>query len=314
MRLFYASDIHGSDTCWRKFLNAAGVYRAEVLVMGGDVTGKGIVPIVEVGQDAWRASFKGKQLNIATPEALSELRANIGFNGMYPYICTEAELTRLATAEESQEAVFDEVMLATFGEWLALARTRLAESGIRCFVMPGNDDTWIIDEAFDGTDDVVVNCDRKVLDVGEGYTMLSLGYANPTPWDSPREAPEEQLEAWIDEMANEIPDMSKGIFNLHVPPYASELDMAPALDDFRTRQSGGQMVMEPVGSVAVRRAIERHQPALALHGHIHESKGAKRIGRTLCINPGSSYSLGQLDGVIVELGRHGVKRHQLITG
>jgi Icc-related predicted phosphoesterase len=205
-------------------------------------------------------------------------------------------------------------MEKTFAHWLDIAEEKLAKSGLPCYVMPGNDDAWVIDKAF-REDGRVHNCDRKLVDLGQGYTMISLGYANPTPWDSPREVPEEKLAEMIEEMAAQVPDMSRAIFNLHVPPYASELDTAPLLDaELRPQRMAGQPIMVPVGSQAVRAAIEKYQPLVGLHGHIHESKGAKRLGRTLCLNPGSSYNSGQIDGVIVVLEDDKVKRSQFVVG
>ncbi len=314
MKLFYASDIHGSETCWRKFLNAGPFYKADVIIMGGDVTGKGIVPVVhDPDSGTWSAQFKGRTHQIASDAELADLESRITFNGMYPYRCERAELERLVAAP-NQEELFDGLMEETFRRWLDIGEAKLEVSGVSCWVMPGNDDAWAIDRAFSARGRVQ-NCDGRVVDLGDGYSMLSVGHSNPTPWDSPREVPEPELGAMIETLAAEVPAMDRAIFNLHVPPYDSELDIAPKLDsDFRIQTAGGQPQMAPVGSTAVREAIERHQPLLGLHGHIHESKGARRIGRTLCINPGSSYSLGQLDGVIVELKGDRVKRNQFVIG
>jgi Icc-related predicted phosphoesterase len=314
MKFYYASDIHGSETCWRKFINAATFYHAEVIVMGGDITGKGVVPIVE-GLDGggWTAEYKGRTYELSTEDDVRSLESRITFTGMYAHRCTQAEYEQLAAATD-RDAVFESIMIDTFQKWLALGEERLAKAGIDCWVMPGNDDAWAIDAAFtDGGR--VRNCDRQVVDLGDGYSMLSLGYANPTPWDSPREVTEERLAEMIEELVPQVPSMDRAIFNLHVPPYNSELDVAPQLDDeMRIVSAGGEMSLGPVGSVAVREAIERYQPLLAVHGHIHESRNAKKIGRTLCVNPGSSYSLGQLDGVIIDLKRDRVRRHQFVIG
>jgi Icc-related predicted phosphoesterase len=314
VKLYYSSDIHGSETCWRKFLNAGPFYNAKVIVMGGDLTGKGIVPIVRSPDgEGWRAQFKGRAYDVRTDEALAALEQRITFNGMYPYRCSQAELDEL-TAAPDQDVLFDQLMEETFARWLAIGDEKLRKSGVSCWVMPGNDDAWAIDRAF-ASSELVGACDRKVVDIGDGYSMLSIGYANPTPWNSPREVPEETLAAMIEELIPEVPSMDRAIFNLHVPPFDSDLDIAPKLDaDFRIQTSGGQPEVGPVGSTAVRSAIERHQPLLALHGHIHESKGSRKIGRTVCINPGSSYSLGQLDGVLVELKGDRVKRFQFVIG
>jgi Icc-related predicted phosphoesterase len=313
MKLYYASDIHGSETCWRKFVNSASFYRAGVIVMGGDITGKGVVPIVETAPGRWTAEYKGRHYDMSTEQELEALESRITFTGMYAHRCTEAQYEELAAAGD-RETAFEAIMIETFHRWLELGEERLAKAGIDCWVMPGNDDAWAIDSAFNETGRVR-NCDRRVVDLGEGYSMLSLGYANPTPWDSPREVSEERLAEMIEELVPQVPSMDRAIFNLHVPPHNSELDIAPQLDDdMRITTTGGEMNLGPVGSTAVREAIERHQPLLAVHGHIHESRNAKKIGRTLCINPGSSYSLGQLDGVIVDLKGDRVRRHQFVIG
>jgi Icc-related predicted phosphoesterase len=108
--------------------------------------------------------------------------------------------------------------------------------------------------------------------------------------------------------------MERCIFNLHVPPYDSSLDTAPALtDELEVVMSGSAPKMIPVGSTAVREVIERYQPLLSLHGHVHESAGATNIGRTLCINPGSDYHTGRISACLITL-RQGTVRHQFVTG
>ena len=87
------------------------------------------------------------------------------------------------------------------------------------------------------------------------------------------------------------------IFSFHCPPYGTGLDDAPELTADMSLKDAGRATV-PVGSTAVREAIEAHQPALSLHGHIHEARGTHRLGQTLCINPGSSYEQGQLLGAV----------------
>ncbi len=107
-------------------------------------------------------------------------------------------------------------------------------------------------------------------------------------------------------MAGLVPDMSRAIFNFHAPPYGTGLDEAPALDDTLRPMHGGA-VMKPVGSTAVRDAINKHQPMLSVHGHIHESRAIKRMNRTLAINPGSVYGDGVLQGAVIELDKKKAK-------
>jgi uncharacterized protein len=314
VRLFFASDIHGSETCWRKFLNAGPFYKADVIVMGGDLTGKAIVPLVRVeSAGEWQAEFRHRSYRLKTESELQELETRISFNGMYPYRCDAQEFAALAAAP-NQDELFDDVMVKTFQRWLQIGEEKLAASGVSCWVMPGNDDVKAIDRAFDEAGRVR-NCDGKIVDLGDGYMMLSIGVANPTPWGTAREVSEDELAKMIDELAASMPSMDRAIFNVHVPPFNSELDMAPKLDDqLGMVMNGGEPQMVPVGSTAVRAAIERYQPLLTLHGHIHESKCSRKIGRTVCVNPGSSYSLGQLDGIVIELKGDRVKRCQFVIG
>jgi Icc-related predicted phosphoesterase len=301
LRLYYASDIHGTEVLWRKFLRAPEVYKAKVLVMGGDLTGKAVIPIVEDGGETYSATMFGQRVEVHGEEEIAKLEEQVRANGMYPHLMTREEVDRVAAlTEEEREVWFEEVMLKTFGEWLALAPERLGDSEVRCFVMPGNDDPQGVDGAIEAATRIE-GCDDRVVEF-EGYTMLSLGYSNPTPFDSPRELPEDELTRRIEAMAAGVDDMGRCIFNLHVPPYDSGLDTAPELDDDLTVVTvAGQPSMAPCGSLAVREAIERHQPLLSLHGHVHESRGATHIGRTLCINPGSDYHTGRISGCLVHL-------------
>lgn len=309
-RLYYASDIHGSAVLWRKFLNAAAAYEAGVLVMGGDVTGKAVVALVEQ-PDGFHADLFGQKL-VVEGEQVEELEHKIRNNGMYPHRMSAAEVARVAAlGEAAREEWFAEVMRETFDSWLALADERL-DAETRCFVMPGNDDPAGVDASIEAAGKVEA-CDDAVVGFGD-YTMISLGYANPTPFDSPRELEEEELLSRIDALAADAGPMERCIFNLHVPPYDSDLDTAPALnDDLEVVMSGSAPKMIPVGSHAVREAIEKHQPMLSLHGHVHESAGATEIGRTLCINPGSDYHTGRIAGCLIQL-RGERARHQFVTG
>jgi Icc-related predicted phosphoesterase len=300
LRLYYASDIHGTEVLWRKFLHAPRIYEAPVIVMGGDVTGKAVIPLVEEG-GAIVAELFGQPVRATTPEEQAELEHRIRSNGMYPHVMSAREVERVAelTVEE-REAWFAEVMLVTFERWMALAEERLEDPGVRCFVMPGNDDPPGVEEAIERAARVEA-CDERIVDFG-AYTMLSLGYSNITPFDSPRELEEAEIYRRVEALAGQIDDLRRCVFNLHVPPFASELDSAPQLDEnLRVVATAGQANMIPVGSTAVRELIERFQPLLALHGHVHESRGATRIGRTLCINPGSDYHTGRISGALLYL-------------
>jgi Icc-related predicted phosphoesterase len=310
VRLYYASDIHGSDVLWRKFLNAAAAYKASVLVMGGDLTGKVVVPLVE-HEDGFHVELFGVS-QVVTGDDVEEMEHRIRANGMYPHRMSPQEVARVAgLPEDEKERWFADVMRETFADWLALAVERL-DVTTRCFVMPGNDDPEGVDRAIEDATRVEA-CDDRVVEF-DGHTMISLGFANRTPFDSPRELDEEELLRRISRLADAAGDMERCVFNLHVPPYDSSLDTAPALTkDLEVIMSGSAPKMIPVGSTAVREAIERYQPLLALHGHVHESAGATHIGRTLCINPGSDYHTGRISGCLIQLRPDRVI-HQFVAG
>ena len=153
-----------------------------------------------------------------------------------------------------------------------------------------------------------------MIDLG-GFHLVSMGWTNPTPWNTFREAPEEELAAKIEAVVSQVPDMGRAIFNFHAPPYGTGLDEAPALDA-NMRPIHGGAVMKPVGSKAVRDAIDRYQPMLGVHGHIHESRGIKKMGRTLAMNPGSVYGDGVLQGAVLELDakKGKVSKYLLVNG
>jgi uncharacterized protein len=311
VRLFYASDIHGSDLLWRKFLGAAAFYDAAAAVMGGDLLGKAIVPIERRDDGTFRAQFLGEERVVSEGQQLDELLAAIRFNGFYPWTAPRGEIEHRAA---DTEALFGDVAREEIRRWVELAEARGSSNGAsNLYVMAGNDDPWYVDEIL-AASPALVFCDDRVVRVGE-REMLSSSYANPTPWDSPRELEEDALYDRLKRLADQLEDPQRAIFNLHVPPFDSRLDQAPDLKpDLTPRYSGGQPVMKPVGSHAVRQLIEEVQPLLALHGHIHESKGETRIGRTLALNSGSEYNTGRLHGAVVTLGDERVVSHQFVVG
>jgi Icc-related predicted phosphoesterase len=307
LTLYYASDIHGSELLWRKFLGAPGFYGADAAVMGGDLLGKAVVPIERREDGAFKLTFLGAERVIGEDE-LEETKSAIRFNGFYPWIASAAEI---ASRRADQEALFEDVARGELAHWLELADTRA--NGARPFVIAGNDDPWYVDDLLADASGIVF-CDDRVVRVGE-HEMISFSYANPTPWASPRELDESALYERLRALADRLERPETSIFNLHVPPFDSGLDRAPKLKpDLTPVYSGGRPVPVPVGSTAVRRLIEEVQPLVALHGHIHESRGEVRIGRTLAVNSGSEYNTGRLHGVVVQLALDRVISHQFVVG
>jgi Icc-related predicted phosphoesterase len=311
--LYYASDVHGSDRLWRKFLNAGTFYRADVLVMGGDITGKAVVPIVRADGGLRAPEVIGDRL--ATEDELPEIERLPRDRGFYPYLTDAEELEAARDSEGAVTELFRRAMTSSLERWMQLAEERLAGTGIRLHVMLGNDDEPHLREVL-AASPLHVDCEDIAAELPEGLQMLSCGMANPTPWNSPREMPEDQLADHLERLVDELDDPSRAVFNLHVPPRATAIDQAPELDEtLKPIVRGGSVTMAPAGSAAVRELIERHQPPLALHGHIHEARGTVKIGRTVCINPGSEYADGVLHGALCVLDRKkGLRNHQLVSG
>lgn len=314
MRLYFATDIHGSEVCWRKFLNAGRFYNADTLIMGGDVSGKAVVPVVAVPGGGYRVRQLTRDRVLSLAE-LDQAEARVRDMGFYPFRTTEDELDQIWHDPAAVSAVFLSQMRETLVRWLDIAEQKLAGSGIRLFVMTGNDDPPELRDILQASP-IATDAEDQLIELGEGITMISCGWSNRTPWNSPREMDEHELELRMEKMAAEVPRPERAVFNLHVPPARTAIDLAPALDDsLKPVVKGGAVVMESVGSEAVRHILERHQPMLGLHGHIHESRGAVRLGRTLAINPGSEYGDGILCGAVVELdGRNGIRSYQLPSG
>jgi Icc-related predicted phosphoesterase len=312
LAIFFATDLHGSNVCFKKFVNAGKFYGARVLILGGDVTGKMMVPIARQKDGSYLASSAGKELRLEGEEAAA-LEQQVSDMGFYPKVMSEEEFQGLRDDPEGQEALFHELIRERLEEWIEYARPRLAEQGVKCFAAPGNDDAFFIDELFADSDAIEL-LEGRVVDV-EGIEMLTTGWSNETPWKTERETSESELRTMIMKMIDRLERPENAIFNIHVPPHATALDQCPKLDEnLRPVSSGGNPVMTSAGSTAVRELIEAHQPLLGLHGHIHEGRGIARIDRTVCVNPGSNYSEGVLNGSLIRLRQGEVRDVHLTQG
>ncbi len=312
-RVYFATDIHGSETCWKKFLNSGKHYEAKVMILGGDMTGKALVPIVEERAGRWRATLLENRQGFNSEEEVKEFEESVRRRGYYPFRTDPDEMAELESDEKLRDELFHTEMLGTVERWMQMADEKLEGTGIECFVSPGNDDQFEVDEIVAAAKRVRL-AEGRVMEFGE-FQIVSTGWANRTPWDTYREEDEEDLRERLRKMTSQVTaPPEKTIYNFHCPPYNSGIDDAPEITaDMRPKDAGRSTV--PVGSTAVREAIEEGQPALSLHGHIHEARGNTRIGRTLCINPGSSYEQGQLLGAVVDLdGGKKVKRFVLTSG
>jgi uncharacterized protein len=318
-RLFFASDLHGSERTFRKFLAAARHYNAGVLLMGGDMVGKVAVPIIREAGGRYRVRLLGRTEQIADEAALAGLRDRLGTLGYYGKVMEEEEFHEISTDSAKTETLFRELATARLRSWVGLAEERLKGSGVRLYMMGGNDDEQeILDSvAWEGCESVVY-CEGKAVEIDAHHVMVSDGHSNLTPWSTPRELSEAQLCPLLESLARQVPNPSRAIFNFHVPPVDSTLDTCPQLDWTVDPPAqiikGGQPVLHGAGRRSVRDVIERHQPLLSLHGHIHESGGVTRLGRTTAVNPGSEYGEGILRGCLITLAPDEVRSFQMTAG
>jgi Icc-related predicted phosphoesterase len=314
VKLFFVTDLHGSEICWKKFLNAGAFYQADVVILGGDVTGKAMVPIVQRANGTWEASLQDHRESLESEDDIREFEKRVMNRGYYPIRVSDEEYVALQEDEDLVDKRFKEVMIEGTARWIDMAEEKLGGTGIRVVACPANDDMFEIDDLLTHARVVETGDEDHPIEL-DGYRMISMGWTNPTPWNTFREEPEEGLAIRIARALEHAGDPDRTILNFHAPPYGSKLDNAPALNPDMTYVSGGQAI-RPVGSTAVRDAVTSFQPVLSLHGHIHESRGAARLGRTLALNPGSSYEEGILQAAIVNLDpkKNKVKNYQLVNG
>jgi Icc-related predicted phosphoesterase len=309
LRIFFVTDVHGSNTCFRKYLNALKVYNVDVGILMGDLTGKVLIPLVEMAGGGWETTLMGHHTVAATETELSDLKKTIEMMGYYWVHQTPEEFQLYKADPKKVDALFKQKMMERLTEWIALADERLEGTGYKVYMAPGNDDHLDVDQVI-ADSAAVVNCNAKRVLVGE-HEMISFSWSNPTPWNTPREKPDEDLEPMIEELVATVHNVGTAIFNLHVPPYGYALDLAPELTKDLVQAADRKV---HVGSRAVAKIIEKHQPLLGLHGHIHESRGAQKVKRTLILNPGSEYSEGILKGVVVVLEKGKVLDYIFTSG
>ncbi len=316
LRCYMCSDLHAANRAYRKLLNAIkmNVYEARVVLIAGDLTGKAIVPLIAQGNGRYHASFLDQQYDVETEAELQELERTISDVGYYPHRTDQDEIAALQADPDLMHDLFRRKMIERVGEWVALAEERIGQSGVQFYMMPGNDDDFGIDEQI-AHSSYVINPVGRTIRLDEYHELISFDYANPTPWQTPREWSEEEYYNRIKERAAGLRDVRRAVFMIHVPPYDSGLDTAPELDkNLRPKVTMGDVLRIPVGSTGVRRALQELQPMVSIHGHVHEAPGQSKIGRTVCFNAGSEANQGILRGFVLDLGKDKLDRAFRVQG
>jgi len=303
-RIFHSVDAHGSNLVWKKYLNAATAYKAEVVLLCGDLTGKAIVPIVKVKENEWFINPFGKEEHFYSKEKLGERLNALENQGYYSFETTKEEIAELQHEPRKVEEIFARLMKERLEQWLEMVEEKIPK-GVKVVVMPGNDDITEIDEVIKAHEDKIIYPLKKVVYIDDVHSIISCEYVNPTPWDTPREADEQDIMKMLEKEFSRVDakEQKHLICNFHAPPYDTRLDLAPKLDKKLNVVTGfgGSPEMVHVGSKSVKAFIEKHQPKLGLHGHIHEAAADQKVGRTVVVNPGSDYQAGVLRGYVVDL-------------
>lgn len=318
-RIFFAADFHGSETTFRKFLASARTYDVDALVFGGDLMGKVLVPIVRTDVNQWRLYEPGSERLVSQEDELTAIKARYETLGYYWWQGDQEEYEQIRQDTGAVTRLFDEVAIARLSKWLELAEDRLRGTSIRMYLCGGNDDTDEVLSVLDNADlSSVVSADDRVIQFDDQHQMVTLGLSTPTPWQTPRERSEEFIAARLEELMAGVSDPERCILNVHVPPIDSTLDRCIKLDTTVWPPAPvfekGEPIYIGAGSRAVIEVLDKYQPMVGLHGHIHESRGLVKRGRTQAFNPGSEYAEGILRGIILAFRDNSVTGYQFTSG
>jgi len=313
--MFFSVDIHGANSVWRKWLKVPELYGVDALLLCGDLTGKSLVPIIAQADGAYNAYYFGKNWNLQPGSEADEMEKRIQDAGAYTLRCDRDRIEELQNSPAKVEKLVLGMIKDRIAQWLEMLLRKIDLSRVDVIVMPGNDDDFVIDDVIKSFGERgIIWCLDDVVEV-LGIPTISLDYVNPTPWDTPREDKDKGMEKRIGKLVKKLDDPSRAIFNFHAPPFGTMLDLAPELDANKKPVTiAGQVNFVHVGSKAVTAAIERYQPLIGLHGHIHESYGHDKIGNTPVINPGSEYGEGILRGYIIEIEDNTIGNHWKVEG
>ncbi len=316
-RIFLATDIHGSEITFRKFLGAAKFYDVDALMMAGDLTAKTITPIVKQKDGTYATRLAGQVRENLTEANLGPIEQAIANTGPYPVRLSQEEYDALRADPKRVEDLFTQLMIDEIQRWTDVAEKHLAPLNIPLYWIGGNDDkAEALAKAVSTTH--VRYVDEQVVQFDEDHELLGFGWTNPSPWKTPRELEEDELQRRLEPLLSQVKDPQHCIYLMHAPPYETGLDIAPKLDATKDPPvpvtQGGQEILIPVGSTSLRESILETQPVVGLHGHIHETKNAAKLKRTVCVDPGSEYSAGTLRGAIINLERDRVLSYQFTSG
>lgn len=316
IKIWFCTDIHGSNACFRKFLRLFDIdadknpmMKPNVMIIGGDITGKELVLIKKIEDSGLSNRYEyidreGNTKNVTEKNIEDELNF-LKDSGRYPIICDKTEYQRLEYNPHLKDKRLDQERKKRVEEWMVLLKEKINNNpGIQVFINCGNDDPLFVDRLLGD-----FQPEGKVITLKGNVKLLSLGFSNKTPWKCPRDVDEEVLRQRISEMTEQISRDDILIFNFHCPPLNTVLDEVYEVDDNLQKKN----YKRHVGSSSIREAIERFKPILSLHGHIHEVKYSEKIGETKCVNPGSNYQNGILQGAYFIINNDHIICEQIVN-
>ncbi|MFZ0829707.1 MAG: metallophosphoesterase [Thermoplasmata archaeon] len=316
--IFYVADLHGSEPVLNKVINSAKFYNVDTIIIGGDITGKLLIPIVDIGGGRYSLELFGVPKTIEAKD-LEETQKKIRGTGSYWTLVSRAEYDAMAANPAEVKRHFLEKMIEHLEAVYKKAEDRLRANGVKMYVIPGNDDyVEVADFLKARSSDVVINFEEQIVELGD-FQLVGYGKSNPTPWHTPRETSDAIVGQELRQLTAKA-DPARTLLVAHAPPVNTTIDKAPKLTaDMKPVTGGGHVEMVSVGSAEVRKVIEEFEPVAAFHGHIHESPGVDTVigqhGKKIPVmNPGSQYSSGVLQGIIVQLANGKVKGYNFTTG
>ena len=306
-RLFYATDLQGSEHCWNKFLMAGEIHRADTLILGGTLLAQGVHCLVKSRGSTWSSRLGRRVLEARTRHELEQLENHVRNRGLYPYRTTEQERLQLEKSPQLFKTVYQRLAVQTLTRWISQARELCRQAGRRVYLTPHSIAPVLPGTLEGDCNGDIVWAQQGVFQLDPDHQLLSHACTHHTPFDCAEAAEDDTLISSLDTLVRQLDDVYNAVFSFHAPPHDSGLDHAP--------EPGRAASLFPIGSRAVRWVIETHQPLLSLHGMVPvPGRRFARIGRTLCVNPGSFCSDSVLSGMLFVLDRTGIRSFQPVQG
>lgn len=280
MKILYTADLHGNQILVEKLVKLSNY--SDTLILGGDLCATHFIPIIDDGSEITLYEFNRAVRLENSKQALIQ-KEKLFQNGFISWYGSLKNFRKL-NKEEYQTKIQEKSLRATLN--------KLKTSFENILLILGNDDSSALEKNLNkNKNKKVTNLNEKVIKLN-GYEFVGFSYVPITPFNTYFELTEFELERRLKPLLSRIKNYSSSVWIFHSPPYNSGLDLT---------------AFGPVGSKSIKHFIQERQPKLFLCGHIHESPNLVKLGKTICINPGSEPNLGLLKAVLIDLNRMRIK-------